>query len=108
MTATFRLSDINTVQVNAATEGGENTLVAAVEGKSIVVVGYTLTVNAEGLVELKDASGTRAQLTLAKGIPANYRGEPACPAFKCAEGKALVLKTAAAQKAFGHIAYILV
>jgi hypothetical protein len=96
-------------KVEATVEAGENTLIAAPEaGKSILVVGYALSATAEGKVVLKTASGTHAALHLAKGSPANYNGSASSPAFLCAANKALVLETAAAQKAFGHITYLIV
>ncbi|MBS1863019.1 MAG: hypothetical protein JSS68_15060 [Actinobacteria bacterium] len=95
--------------VNATTEGGENTIVAAPgEGKSIVVLGYVLSASAEGAYVLKTSSATHAKLNVAKGGGASFAGSFDCPAFKCAANKALVLETPASSKAFGHLTYVTV
>lgn len=95
--------------INATTEGGENTIIAAPGAeKSIVVLGYAITSNAEGTYILKTSSATHARLNVAKAGGSAYAGGIECPAFKCAAGKALVLETPASSKAFGHLTYVLV
>jgi len=94
-------------RINATTEGGENTIVAAVEGRKIIPVGYVFTPTAEGTVEFKTSSATHASFNCAKQGGVSYAGGPESPAFECAEGKALVLVTPAATKVFGHLTYVL-
>jgi hypothetical protein len=94
--------------ISATKEGEENTVIAAVTGKSIVVLAYAFSSTAEGTVVLKTSSGTHASFNLAKQGGVAFAGDLECPAFKCAEGKALVLETPASTKSLGHITYVLV
>src|SRR4051812_36600517 len=89
--------------VEATTEGGNNTVIAAVAEKRIVVFGYVLSTNAEANVNIKSGSTVVAKLQLAKSTPACCSGDD--PVFECGEGQALVIENPASTKTYGHITY---
>lgn len=107
-TAKLEKATLRYALVNATTEGGENTVIAAVEGRSIVVLGYALSFIKPGAYTLKDSSASRAKLQVPENGGATYSGGAKAPAFECAQGKALVLETIASSKGFGHITYVLI
>lgn len=94
--------------INATTEGGANTIVAAVEGRKIIVVGYAVSVTKVGAYTFKDATASRAKLQLPENGGATYSGSVNAPAWEGAEGKALELETVATGKAYGHLCYVLI
>jgi hypothetical protein len=98
--------------VIAATADGDNTVVAAVTGKKIRVLGYVLTVNAAGTVQWK--SGASTAKSGAMEFPDGGGAAPGLcdPAtggfwFETAAGEALVLATAAGVDGLGHVTYLL-
>lgn len=101
--------DVKTARVNATTAAGDNTLVAAVAGKAIRVLGYELeAAGAAGVATMKDGAGNvlwSENLPLAS--PIQYAGGDDAPVGDCAIGQPLVLTNAATQTVTGHLAYIL-
>lgn len=91
----------------SAASAGDNTLIAAVAGKRLRVLKYT--VLSTGLVGLKFRSGTSADLTGPMPLAANSGvGGAYCPAglFETAPGDPLVLNLAAGVPVAGHLTYI--
>ena len=99
-------SEFKFTRVNA-TADGENTVIAAVTGKRIVVLGYALNVNAAGVITIKDGTSTFASFKFADGGGCSFAGSLDCPAFRLNEGKALVIENAAGVDSLGHITYVL-
>ena len=98
------------VRVNA-TSDGDNTVIAAVSGKTIVVLGYAINVNAAGVVtwQSTEASPTIvASYKFVDGGGATYAGSENCPAFSLPKGTGLELNTAVGVDGLGHVTYILV
>ena len=96
------------VRVNATTDG-DNTVIAAVTGKTVVVLGYAINANAAGVVTLQDTANTVvASFELTDGGGVTYAGGPACPAFKLPKGLGLEISNAAGVDCLGHLTYILV
>ncbi len=100
--AEFKYARVN------ATADGENTVISAVTGKRIVVLGYALNLNAAGVITVKDGTSTFASFEFTDGGGCSYAGSVDCPAFKLNEGKALVIENAAGVDTLGHITYVLV
>ena len=101
-------SDVKYVRVNA-TSDGDNTVVAAVAGKSIRVLGYVLTATAAGLITLQDTAGTpvvHAQLSLATNGTASYAGGLQAPAFETASGTGVEISNPSSVDTVGHLTYI--
>jgi hypothetical protein len=97
--------DVQTARVNADADG-DNTIVAAVAGKRIRVVGYALSATTAGLVTIRSAATVLAELSLpAAGTVVPYVGSVAVPAFQTAPGEALVFATQVGQDVNGHLAY---
>lgn len=90
----------------AATSDGDNTVVAAVTGKRIVVLGYAFTVTAQGTVTFKDSSSTFGSHEVAQYGGVAYAGGLDAPAFATAAGAALVVNVDTNVDALGHITYI--
>lgn len=93
----------------SAENDGDNTVVAAVTGKKLRVLGYALTVDVAGLVTLQDSAGSpvvHGKLRLAAGTPAVYDGGFDCPAFETAAGVALEINNPAGTNTYGHITYL--
>lgn len=97
----------------SATSDGANTVVAAVAGKKIRVLGYVLNVNAAGTVQWRtgasaDRSGAM-EFTDGGGLTA-----PVCDPtgevfwFETVAGEALTITCAAGVDALGHVTYQLV
>lgn len=98
--------EVKYARVNA-TDDGDNTVVAAVTGKSIVVIGYAVNANAAGVVTFKDATATHASFELTDGGSVTYAGGTSCPAFRVTKGAALVVNNAAGVDCLGHLSYVL-
>lgn len=93
----------------AATSDGDNTVVSGTAGKRIVVLGYTVGVNAAGVIKFTDSgTNTLATFDLLKETGLSYSGGPACPAFQAAVGKDLLINCATGVDATGHLTYTLV
>jgi hypothetical protein len=101
--------DVKTARVNATVAGGDNTLVPAVAGKIIRLLGSELTAaTAAGVVTLKDGAGNiLATENLPLATPVGYAGGDDAPVGDTAPGQALVLTTVATQTVTGHLAYLL-
>lgn len=90
-----------------ATSDGDNTVVPAVAGRKIRVLGFAVTVTAAGTMAVKsDAATTLASYALAANGGVSYAGGAPAPAFETAEGQALVVNCATGQDALGHIVYV--
>lgn len=98
---------LKSASINAAADG-DNTLVAAVEGKKIRVIGYVLIGNAAGTFLWKSGAGTeKGRLRIsADGAGAAYAGGLAAPAFETASGEALVGNNSAGLDVTGHLLYV--
>lgn len=91
----------------AASSAGDNTLIAAVSGKRLRVLKYT--VLTPGSVSLKFRSGATADLTGPMPLAANCGvGGAYCPAglFETAPGQPLVLNLSSGAAVAGHLTYI--
>ena|SRR5687767_14260718 len=102
--------EIKFTRVNA-TSDGDNTVISAVAGKTIYVIGYAINVNAAGVVtwQSTEASPTIvASYEFVDGGGATFAGNFECPAFKLPKGTGLELSTAAGVDGLGHVTYILV
>lgn len=91
----------------SAASSGANTLVAAVTGKKIRVLGYVLV--AANAVNANFESGT-TDISGVMSLPAfggvSYAGGREAPAFETASGAALGLTLGSAVQVSGHISYI--
>lgn len=93
--------------VDAAADG-DNSIVAAVSGKKIRVVGYGLTITG-GTAILRDAAADTARAKFISGatthLAVSYAGGPAAPAFETASGQGLEVNNGTGVDTFGHVAY---
>ena len=96
-----------------ATADGANTVVAAVSGKKIRVLGYVLNVNAPGTVQWK--TGASANLSGAMEFPdGGGATAPMCDPtsetfwFETVAGEALTITNAVGVDALGHVTYQLI
>lgn len=99
---------VNFASVSTASSGA-NTLVAAVPGKSIRVLGYALV--ATGAVAVNFENGTTdisGVMSLAANGGVSYAGGVQCPAFETSIGAALGLTLGGAVQVSGHLCYELV
>lgn len=99
---------IKFARVNA-TADGDNTIIAAVGGKKIRVLGYALTVTAAGTITLQDTQATpviAAQFSLAAQGGVAYAGGLDAPAFETASGFGLEINNPAGVDTLGHITYL--
>jgi hypothetical protein len=99
---------IKYVRVNA-TADGDNTVITAVTGKKIRVLGYVLVANAAGAVTLQDSTGTPvifAVFDLAANGGVSYAGGIDCPAFETDVGKGVEVSNGAGVDTKGHITYV--
>lgn len=90
-----------------ATADGDNTIVAAVTGRKIRVLSYSITARgtAPNVVTLKSgASTTKAVLNLADNTGLTYAGP--YPALETDDGDAFVVNVEAGKDATGHLTYI--
>ena len=102
------IATIKHARVNA-TADGNNTVIAAVPAKTLLVLGYVLTVTAAGTITLQDNQGTpavHAQLSLPANGVAAYAGGRDAPAFEVAAGQALVVNNPVGVDTLGHITYV--
>lgn len=86
------------------------TVVAAVPGKSILVLGYTLNSTVAGTVDLQDDAATpveHVKVGMAANGRAEYAGSASAPAFKVAKGKALdVANSGTTPTTNVHVTYV--
>ena len=97
------------VRVNA-TSDGDNTVISAPSDatRSIYVIGYSLNVNAAGVITVQDSDNTAvASFEFVDGGGASYAGNLDCPAFKLPAGKGLEVSNVAGVDTLGHITYII-
>ena len=98
--------DIGRAAISTAASG-DTTLVAAVPGKKIKVIGYALVSTAANSIKFKSGAGT--DLTGAMALAAN--GGISSPSdkntveFETAAGQALVINLSAATQVSGHLVY---
>jgi hypothetical protein len=93
----------------SATADGDNTIVAAVGGKKIRVLGYLVIATGAGVVTLQDiTTGTdRAAIRSGgDGQGAVFVGSLECPAFDTATGEGLEVNNPAGVDSHGHVTYI--
>lgn len=100
--------EIKSARINA-TADGDNTVIAAVTGKAIVILGYALTVTTASTVNLKDgASTTIAQFALPASGGVAYSGTSDSPVARLTEGNAFIINNAASNDTLGHCTYVVV
>ena len=103
--------------VNAAADG-VNEIIAAIAGKSIVVLGYTLTCTVSSPSQalkgnFEDGAGTPVvhgvffASDLAFPAPLSYVGNWEAPAFEVAIGEPLNIRNGTGVDTVGHITYML-
>lgn len=91
-----------------ATSDGDNTVIAAVAGKSIRVLGFVLNLNAAGVSTIQDSASSpviHASFEFPDGGGVSYSGGIFCPAFELATGTALEINNAAGVDTLGFITY---
>jgi len=94
-----------------STSDGDNTVISAVSGKTIYVLGYVVNVNAAGTTNFQstEASPTIvASYEFVDGGGASFAGSEQCPAFKLPKGTGLEVSNAAGVDTTGHVTYVLV
>lgn len=93
--------------IDAAASGDANAVIAAVSGKAIRVMCYTVVAAADVTVTWK--SGSTA-ISGAMDLPAKGGASPASPLgmMQTAEGAALNLTLSGAVQVSGHVGYILI
>lgn len=93
----------------SATSDGDNTVIAAVTGKRIRVLGYVLNVNAAGTVQWKSGASTALSGAMEFVDGGGVASAPVSPFgrfwFQTAAGEALVLATATGVDGLGHLIY---
>ena len=105
---------IKSVAVNA-TADGENEIVAAIAGKSIVVVGGTLTAwhaTAAAQYDLRSGTSNTVHARFQSGlvnapVVILLEGDERAPCFMCDVGDSLALNNAAGVDTTGYIKYML-
>lgn len=107
--ATFP-ADVKYAKVDA-TADGDNVVIAAVAGKSIRVLGYTLTgAGVAGTATLQDTAGTpvvHGKLSLSTSGGVSYAGGLEAPAFETAAGTGVEINNGTTgQDTLGHITYV--
>lgn len=96
------------VRVNA-TADGDNTIVAAVAGKAIRVLGYVLVVSAAGEIALQDTAASpvvHASFVLAANGGVSYAGGLGAPALETASGTGLEINNPVGVDTKGHLTYV--
>lgn len=91
-----------------ATATGDNTVVDAVEGSRIKLVGYCLTAGGASSIQWKSGASTDISgvMPMATGVPIrDHSGSERLPLLQTAVGEALVLE-AAAQDVLGYCSYV--
>jgi hypothetical protein len=99
---------IKFVRVNA-TADGDNTVISAVGGKKLRVLGYALVVTAAGTITIQDSAGSPAvlaQFPLAANGGVSYSGGLDAPAFETPSGNGLEINNPAGVDTLGHLTYI--
>lgn len=93
-----------------ATADGDNTVIAAVTGAKIRVIGYAFRVaGTGGTVAMQDTAGTpvvHASFSLADKTGVEYAGGLNAPAFETAAGEGVEINNPLATDTLGHITYI--
>jgi hypothetical protein len=100
--------DVKYARVNA-TADGDNTVIAAVSGKALRVLGYQLATTAAGTITLQDSAGSPAvfaSFPMAANGNISYAGGLQAPAFETASGVALEISNGAGVDTLGHITYV--
>lgn len=107
MFAQVLFADIKFARINAVLNG-LNTLVAAVAGKRIRVLGYAFTTTGAQTPDFRDGAGTvlAGPFDLGALGKADYIGGPECPAFETGIGQSLVLNNSVLTSARGHLTYV--
>lgn len=101
-------AEVKYARINA-TADGDNTVIAAVAGKALRVLGYALNVTAAGTISLQDTAGTpvvHAQFALAANGVVSYAGGLQAPAFETASGVGLEVNNPTGVDTLGHISYL--
>lgn len=96
--------------VSAKADGNNPVIPAPGAKSSILVLGYSINVNAAGVIKLQDngVPAVFAEFEFIDGGGAQFAGNLECPAFKVTEGKALEINNAAGVDCTGHITYLIV
>lgn len=107
--ATFP-ADVKYAKVDAAADG-DNTIIAAVTGKKIRVLGYAPTgaSTAGGTITLQDTAVTpvvHAKLSLGATGGVAYSGGLDAPAFETAAGEGVEVNNPTGADTFGHMVYV--
>lgn len=105
LTATIKFARLRVTSI------GDTTIVPAVPGKKIRVLGYMLTTQtANSAVDLFFKSGPATDLASVRDIdgqyPVVYAGSLAAPAFETATGQPLVIGMTANKSVDGHLTYV--
>lgn len=99
---------IKYARVNA-TADGDNTVIAAVTGAKIRVIGYLLTVTAAGTIKLQDTAATpviHGELSLPANGVAPYAGGLYCPAFETAVDQGVEINVPVGVDCLGYLTYL--
>jgi hypothetical protein len=99
---------IKFARVNA-TADGDNTIIAAVAGKKLRVLGYALVATAAGTISVQDSAGSPAilaQFPLAANGGVSYGGGFDAPAFETPVGNGLEINNPAGVDTLGHLTYV--
>lgn len=101
----------------SAANDGENEVVAAVAGKTIVVISYVLAVahaTARGTADFRSITANTVHATFMSGtddldgpLVYTYTGHPKAPAFACEPGEAFGINNGAGVDCVGHVTYML-
>lgn len=92
----------------SATSDGANTVIAAVSGHIISVLGYCVTtIGTGGFIWKSNTTALSGTITPIAGTPvvAPMTEDDAKPWFSCAVGEALICTTAAGVDVTGHLKY---
>lgn len=98
------------VKVNA-TADGDNTVIAAVAGRQIRVVGYCISALAAGTITFQDDTASAVvigALKIADAAIVSYAGSEDAPAFEGGNGKGIEINTSAGLDITGHLTYVLI
>ena len=101
----------------SAADDGENSVVAAVAGKRVVVISYVLVVahaTARGTATFRSLTANTDHATFFSGdddlsgaLTYSYTGHPKAPAFECEIGEALGINNGSGVDCAGHVTYML-
>lgn len=99
-------NDIKFARVNADADS-DNTIVPAVSGRKLRVLGYQLIASAAGIATVKSAANVLAELQVPAGLdPIAYAGGHDAPAFETGANEALIINTQVGQDVNGHLTYV--